>query len=136
MQADLARLTISWLGNSRMLQLLLTLLPIALIDSIAPIRIGITVTMLGRQHPFVSAGTFILGLFVAYLALGLLIALGLNRVVDWLFPDNPLPSDFILGALIGVLLLVLGLRNLKSPHREKQVEEPKSTSLGAIFLLS
>ena len=114
----------------------LVLVPIALVDSIGPVRVGLLVTLLGRDRPFASACTFIFGIFSGYFLLGFLISMGLDRFIDWLFPENPAPIDFGLSALIGLALLTLGLRNLVSPNLEKPVEEPESESLAGIFVLS
>jgi cytochrome c biogenesis protein CcdA len=119
-----------------MIELLLVLIPIALVDSISPVRFGLLVTLLGRDRPFAAAGTFILGLFAGYFFLGFLISLGLDRFIDWILPENPAPIDFGLSAVIGLVLLILGLRNLVSPNLEKPVEEPGSESLVGIFTLS
>ena len=46
-----------------MIELLLVLVPIALVDSIGPVRVGLLVTLLGRDRPFAAACTFIFGIF-------------------------------------------------------------------------
>jgi cytochrome c biogenesis protein CcdA len=119
-----------------MIELLLVLVPIALVDSIGPVRVGLLVTLLGRDRPFASACTFIFGIFSSYFLFGFLISMGLDRFIDWLFPENPAPIDFGLSALIGLALLTLGLRNLVSPNLERPVDEPESDSLVSVFILS
>jgi cytochrome c biogenesis protein CcdA len=115
---------------------MLILIPIALVDSISPVRFGLLVALLGRERPFASAGTFIVGVFSGYFVLGFLISLGLDRFIDWLLPENPDPLDFGLSALVGLILLLLGLRNLTSPNLEKPAQEPESDSLWGIFVMS
>ena len=119
-----------------MISLLLILIPIALVDSISPVRFGLLVTLLGRERPFASAGVFIVGVFSGYFILGFLISLGLDRFIDWLLPENPHPLDFGLSALVGLILLLLGLRNLTSPNLEKPAQEREPDSLWGIFVMS
>jgi len=101
-----------------MLELLSVLAPIALIDStsITPVALVPLATVLAGKRPVVTAFAFILGLFVSYMvmALGFLFGLSafLTRVNAWVSYrwNNPEPADFAFQILVGVVMVVFGLR--------------------------
>ena len=118
-----------------MLELTLALASIALLDSISPARMGALVTILGGRLPYLRAGLFVSGLFLSYLILGVLMALGADWVLDQLFNVEPPPADFVMSAAIGVVIIVFGVRTLLTAKLEREVE-PKSDSLVATFFLA
>jgi cytochrome c biogenesis protein CcdA len=101
-----------------MFELLSVLAPIALIDStsIIPVALVPLATVLAGKRPFITAFAFILGLFLSYqvMALGFLFGLSavLMRVNTWVSFrwNNPEPADFAFQILVGVVMLIFGLR--------------------------
>lgn len=99
-------------------ELLPILAPIALIDStsITPLALVPLATVLAGKRPYVTAFAFILGLFVSYMVMALGFLLGLSavlmRVNTWASYrwNNPEPADFAFQILVGVIMLIFGLR--------------------------
>ena len=119
-----------------MQDLLIVLAPIALIDSLSPVRFGALITVLGGRKWLRGGVSFVIGAFVAYLLLGLGITLGADRLLTWLLPAHPKPLDFALSAVIGSALLLVGLLNLRVPNVERGSREPRSEGGLAQFWLA
>ena len=101
-----------------MLDLLALLTPIAVIDStsITPLALVPLATLLAGKRPIVTAFSLLAGLYVSYLIMCLLFLFGLSsaliRMNAWLSYrwDNPEPADFGVQVLVGLVMLVFGLR--------------------------
>ena len=117
-----------------MIHLLLILTPIALIDGISPVRIGALVTILSRKNWFVPAQVFLVGIYLCYYALGVGLALGADRLLDYLFPKNPTSLDFAVGGIVGVVLVGVGVRKLISGTLEPDGLNEPPEKLGRIFV--
>ena len=98
--------------------IILILTPISLVDStsIIPLSILPLIILLSGRRPVLGSVAFLTGIFITYLILGILIALGLGSMFDqinvyllqiWKHPDT---LDLILQIIIGVILLVFGFR--------------------------
>ncbi len=112
-----------------MIELLTILFPIALLDSVSivPLCIVVLVVLLAGPKPVLKSAAFILGIFVSYLACGVLVLLGLESVLDevraytirlWKSPET---EELILQILIGIVLCAVGLRMAlrgKKPTRQ------------------
>ncbi len=118
-----------------MIELLSILVPIALIDSTSMVSLGILplVNMLAGPRSYETAWSFILGLFVSYLVMGLAFMFGLSSVFEplneWLEYrwHNPEPADFGLELLLGLVMVVAGGR---IAERRREQQEKKSTRSG------
>ncbi len=116
-----------------MTALLLPLLGLALLDSINPSALAVTIYLLLTGRPFTAKVlTYVGAVFSSYLALGVLIMLGLGSVRGYL--DNPIA--YAAQGVIGVALLAYAVFAPSKPRREARAErQPRSLSLGAIYLL-
>ncbi len=132
-----------------MLDLLAVLTPIALIDSasITPLGLVPLATILAGKRPFGTAFAFLAGLFVSYLIMCLLFLFGLSvflmRMNVWLNYrwNNPEPADFGIQILVGLVMLVFGLRiaekrKSKSGGRELQSGVTPASAFGFGFLMN
>lgn len=106
-----------------MIQLLPNLIPLLVVDVLNPVLFALMVVAVGTGRPIANSTSLIAGHTAAYLSSGVIIALGLDSITDRL--DNPLPIDFVVELLIGLLLLwaALASRNgkaseAKTPERE------------------
>ena len=87
-----------------MLDLLLTLTPISLIDSLSmlPFAVVVLAVVLGGPRPYLTAAGFLVGVFLSYLASGVLIAVGLGGIIDRVTASlahwfkHPSPIDYVL----------------------------------------
>jgi cytochrome c biogenesis protein CcdA len=132
-----------------MIELLAVLTPIALIDSasITPLGLVPLATILAGKRPFGTAFAFLAGLFISYLMMCLLFLFGLSaflmRMNDWLNYrwNNPEPADFGIQILVGLVMLVFGLRIVekrksKSGGREIQSGVTPTAAFGFGFLMN
>lgn len=121
-----------------MLELLTILTPIALLDStsIVPLCIVILVVLLAGPRPLLKSASFILGIFVVYLACGMLVLLGLESVLDelraytirlWKSPET---EELILQMLIGLVLCAVGLR--MAFRGKRSTEKPVATGMTTV----
>ena len=132
-----------------MLELLAVLTPVALIDSasITPLGLVPLATVLAGKRPFRTAFAFLAGLFISYLIMCLLFLFGLSaflmRMNVWLNYrwNNPEPADFGVQVLVGLVMLVFGLRiaekrKRKSSGRELQSGVSPASAFGFGFLMN
>ncbi len=125
-----------------MTSLWLTLIPIALIDSVTPVRFSILSTLLASSRPVVMGYAFIFGLFTGYLAIGSLILFGLDKVFDELAPkleaewNRPPDSlDYFLQLVIGILIVVFSYRAAKPKPKVEAKAKNTAGALVPVFLL-
>jgi cytochrome c biogenesis protein CcdA len=132
-----------------MLELLTVLTPIALIDStsITPLALVPLATILAGRRPFGTAFAFLAGLFISYLIMALAFLFGLSAVLTrlnaWLSHrwNNPEPADFAVQVLVGLVMLIFGLRiaekrKSKTSGRELQSGVSPASAFGFGFLLN
>ena len=91
-----------------MTPLLVTLVPILLVDVLNPVLFALLVFMAGSPRPVVNSTSVLLGHTLAYLLAGIPIALGLERLTERL--ANPERVDFVIGGVLGLLLVWAALR--------------------------
>ena len=127
-----------------MTSLLLVLLPIALLDSTSMIPLAVVplaIMLVGRQ-PILTATGFLAGIFVVYLGGGILIAIGLEALIDALEPAfievlrHPTDLELGLQLVLGIVMIGFGWRIADSRLSSKTHRERKDTfSLGKAFAL-
>jgi len=101
-----------------MLELVVTLAPVSLLDSLSllPFAVVVLAALLAGPRPYAASVAFLIGIFASYLAAGVLIAVGLGQVIQrvskllvhWF--NNPVTLDYVLGMVVGVALIALGYR--------------------------
>jgi hypothetical protein len=119
-----------------MLDLLITLTTISLIDSLSmlPFAVVALAALLSGRQPYLTATGFLLGVFVAYLGSGILIAFGLGQTINeitealvhWF--KNPNALDYYLSMVVGLLLIIFGYR--WATARRKKAEQKKKADAG------
>ena len=111
---------------------LVTVFGLALLDSINPSALAVTIYLLlqgGSYAPRVM--TYLAAVFASYLSIGVLLMLGLGSV--WEYVDGP--GAYVVQGIIGAVLLGYAVFAPEKPRREERARTPRSRSLGAIFLL-
>lgn len=116
------------------MELLLILVPIALVDSLSITPLGLVSLMhiLTGPRRYVTAAGFLSGLFLSYLVMALAFLFGLsaflNKANAWLSHrwNNPEPADFGVEILLGLILLFFGL-----PLAKKRQKKGGEKSLAA-----
>ena len=126
-----------------MVELLVVLTPIGLLDSTSmiPISIVILLVLLSGQGPLRSSSALIAGIFITYVASGLLILFGLQSVFDeisaytlrlWKHPET---EELVFQAVIGAVLCAFGLRIAAA--RKSRTEKPVASDMtGAQALIA
>ena len=77
-----------------MIDLLPNLLPLLLVDVLNPMLFALMLVAIGTSKPFANSISFLAGHTASYFVSGVLIALGLDRILERL--NNPHPVDFVL----------------------------------------
>ncbi|MBD1893075.1 GAP family protein [Coleofasciculus sp. FACHB-SPT9] len=118
--------------------LIAPLVAIAALDSLNPTATAIQVYLLSTPKPIARSVLFILGVFLAYWAAGLLIVLGFGKVITTLmssagsFLSNPI--IYVLQFIIGAVMLAVGW-TLNTAKKPKAVKHPKNLKPTYTFLL-
>jgi cytochrome c biogenesis protein CcdA len=86
-----------------MIELLPKLLPLLIVDVLNPVLFALLLVAAGTSRPLAISSAFLAGHTAAYFVSGVGIALALEQIKDRL--DNPLPIDFVIQLVIGVLCL-------------------------------
>lgn len=115
------------------MELLAAVFGLALVDSVNPSAIGVTLYLLtGRKAVSLRVLTYVSAVFLAYFAIGVLLMLGLNVLSDAFDEYLYNPVAFAVQAAIGALMMLYGIL---APDKKTAPRRPRSHSLGAVFLL-
>jgi len=116
----------------------LPVLVLALLDSVNPSALVVTLTLLSRGSRLRAVLVYVAGIFATYLTLGVLLVLGLGSLIDALGGALESPAAGVVGAVIGggMLLYAVLAPNPKDgggAGRERAVEGARG--LAGLFLL-
>jgi cytochrome c biogenesis protein CcdA len=103
-----------------MLDLLPSLVPLLLVDLLNPVLFALMLVAIGTSRPFANSIALLAGHTASYFVSGILIAVGIDRIIDRL--NNPLTVDFVLELLVGLACLWMALKS-RDGGASKQ-EEP------------
>jgi cytochrome c biogenesis protein CcdA len=100
--------------------LFVILIPILASDIVNPVLLAAVVYAFGSRRPYTNALSILMGWFVVYFASGIVLAIGLEAVTNYL--KNPKPIDFGIEAVVGLLLIWVGIQAAKAtdPRRKKK----------------
>lgn len=119
-------------GCESVFELWMTLIPILIADVINPVLFAFLVYAAGTERPVVNTCGVLLGHTLAYFLAGIVIAVGIEQISDHL--SNPQQIDYIIGFVIGVILLWVGYLSWKTENTEQAAESRTVTPLKAIGL--
>jgi cytochrome c biogenesis protein CcdA len=118
--------------------LMISLVAIAALDSLNPTAVGWQIYLLSTPKPIARSISFILGVFLAYWAIGLFAILGLRKLIATLIGNAnfslPDPHIYTIQFLIGLALLIAGFW-LKTSTQEEQGKRPQNLTTQQTFLL-
>ncbi|MFQ6024198.1 MAG: GAP family protein, partial [Acidiferrobacterales bacterium] len=83
----------------------------------------------GSNRPLMNSSAVLLGHTVAYFCVGIVLALGLERIAERL--ANPKPFDYVIGLIIGLVLILVAIRSRKKPGKRPQERAPQLTPMQA-----
>jgi cytochrome c biogenesis protein CcdA len=96
-----------------------------IVDVLNPVLFALLVLAVGTHSPYANSISLLAGHTFSYFVSGIVIALGLNRITDRL--NNPLPIDFVIGLLIGLLCLWAALASRDGKASEEKTPERELT---------
>jgi cytochrome c biogenesis protein CcdA len=111
--------------------LLATVLGIALVDSLNPSAILVTLGLLGRPGYASRVATYVAAVFLTYLGLGVVLMLGLDALSGW-FES---PVAYAVQGCAGAALLIYSFVAPGDAKADRSPYQPRSWSLGAMFAL-
>lgn len=115
-----------------MFELWMTLIPVLFADVVNPVLFAFLVYAAGTNRPVVNSSFVLLGHTLAYYVAGIVIAIGIEQISDHL--SHPQLIDYIIGFVIGVILLVVGYLSWKRDKPAQAEESRTLTPLSAVGL--
>lgn len=117
-----------------MLNILLLLVPLALLDSLNPFTIATHIFLLTTKNPLPKAVFHIIGIYLMYLIGGVLIFLGFDLVIrEVLLIPNIKLVGYIIEFLLGIGIIIFAYKKHKGGFHETDVS--KKTPLKSIYCL-
>jgi cytochrome c biogenesis protein CcdA len=112
------------------------LVPILLTDILNPVLFAFLVYAAGTERPVLNSSAMLLGHTSAYFGAGVLLAAGMDRIVDRL--NNPGRIDFVVELLLGLVLLALAVPSRKNTGKRPSEKTPElgvasSFGIGAVI---
>ena len=114
--------------------MLLGLLALALVDSINPSAIVVTLYLLSRGREPAQVITYIAAIFLTYLALGAMVLLGIDALLPSSMFAGSTRLKFIVLGLIGLAMLIYAIRAPATAGSVSRVE-PGATTYTALAVL-
>jgi cytochrome c biogenesis protein CcdA len=101
-----------------MIELSPNIIPFLIVDMLNPVLFALLVVAVGTNRPIANSVSLLGGHTLAYFGSGIVIALGLEQITEWL--SNPRPVDFVIELLIGLFCLwaALGSRGGKASEEK------------------
>jgi cytochrome c biogenesis protein CcdA len=109
-------------------------LALAVVDSINPSAIAITLYLLSRERVAAQVLAYISAIFVTYLTLGAAVMSGVGALLPSWKTTAESPAGFIVQGLIGLAMLLYAIRAPRTAPAPPRVE-PKATTYAALALL-
>ena len=112
-------------------------LPILFVDIANPVLLAAMIASLTSEKPFAASLAVLCGHTVAYFLVGVLIVVGpIHLLTGWLAPlvdrfNNPVSDDYILGILLGVLLIAVAWKWKVAPPTPSE-NKPLAVSGGLV----
>lgn len=108
-----------------MIELLLQLIPLLVVDVLNPVLFALLVVATGTGRPIANSSALLAGHTIAYLISGVIIAVGLEQISHRL--NNPLPIDFVIELLLGLLCVWAALASRDGKASEEKNPEGELT---------
>lgn len=115
-------------------------LPILALDVINPVLLAAVILACTTDRPYALSLSIVAGHTVAYFVAGLLFIFGIGELLAGFSAplqeriNNPAPSDFVIGGLVGIALLVVALRwRVSPPAPSENPPKPEKPGLVSAF---
>jgi cytochrome c biogenesis protein CcdA len=113
---------------------LLGFLALALVDSINPSAIVVTLYLLSRERALGQILVYVAAIFLTYLTLGAMMMLGVDALLPSLTTTANSRLGFIVQGVIGIAMLLYAIRAPTTAKSARQVE-PGASTYAALALL-
>lgn len=107
------------------------LFPILLTDVINPVLFAFMVYAAGGNRPILLSSSMLLGHTAAYFSAGIVLALFMKKITGYL--AEPHTVDFIIGLVIGLVLIGLAFRVTGDSGKRPEEETPQFTVVSAFM---
>ncbi|MGH9203560.1 MAG: GAP family protein [Vicinamibacterales bacterium] len=114
--------------------MLLGFLALALVDSINPSAIVVTLYLLSRERVAAQVAVYIGAIFLTYLTLGVMMMLGIDALLPSLRTAGSSRLAFIVQGVIGFAMLLYAIRAPTTAKSARRVE-PSASTYAALALL-
>jgi cytochrome c biogenesis protein CcdA len=114
--------------------MLLGLLALALVDSINPSAIVVTLYLLSRERMPAQVVVYVAAIFLTYLTLGSMMMLGIDALLPSLRTTGNSRLGFIVQGVIGLAMLLYAIRAPTTAKSASRVE-PRASTYAALALL-
>jgi cytochrome c biogenesis protein CcdA len=115
---------------------LVGVLGLALIDSLNPSALAVTIYLLSSSERYVARIlVYVSGIVFVYFGVGVLLVLGLDAAVSTVGGYLHSSVSYVLQAVVGVVLLVYGLFPPGGKNRKPKDHKPRSLRYPAVFVL-
>jgi len=111
------------------------LISLAVVDSINPSAIVITLYLLSRERAHAQVAVYIGAIFVTYLVLGVMMMAGLDLIVPALGAVLRSPPGLIAQALVGLAILAYSLTASVDRTSSEPVTAPSASTFVALVML-
>ena len=119
-------------GVTQMFQTALILIPILLADIVNITLFAFLVYAAGSDRPIVNTSALLFGHTLAYIGMGVFLAYSLDWISDYL--ANPNSIDFAISLVIGLLLVWVAIKMVRSDETEKVEPKTRLTPMSAFGL--
>lgn len=115
--------------------MLLSVLGLALLDSINPSALAVTLYMLTQRGANLRVATYISAIFLTYLMIGILLMLGLGTLLGSFGEALESPVAYAVQGVVGALMLLYAFLAPNNTKSKAEAAQPNAKTLTAPFLL-
>lgn len=118
-----------------MIELLAPVLGLALLDSLNPSALVVTLYLLTQPHAAGKIIVYMSAVFMVYFSIGVLLMLGLDAILAGVGEALYSSAAYGVQGVLGAGMLIYSLATDTKKQRERAPRLPQSQSVGALFLL-
>lgn len=118
-----------------MIHLFLPFFGLALLDSLNPSALAVTLYLLTQRRPALNVPAYVAGIFCAYFAAGVLLMLGLEVFLAWAGEQLQNPTAYAIQGALGAGMLIYSFAADTKCAEQPPQRLPRSLNLGVLFLL-
>ncbi len=118
-----------------MLELYLILFVIGVFDCADPVNVGLHIYLLGTKKPISASFAYMLGIFVTYFLIGILLLVGLGPLIQNIYTQLSPTTEYSIGLALGLLCLYFAYRLYIHREEPPKHRTPKSLAFWDVFTI-